>query len=105
MLGFVKKVEEMNINLANRSFSLFLITIGNVLPNHISSTNTAYDISDINLFAYIVTNQYSSDKFYEMMIDTNASKHSIVGYEQFMAYIRDIKDTTIDIAKVGVILV
>ena len=37
------------------------------------------------------------------MIDTGASKHSTSGYRQYMAYTREIKDTTIDISKTGAI--
>ena len=37
------------------------------------------------------------------MIDTGAFKHSIAGYGQFMAFTRDIKDTTINISKAGTI--
>lgn len=33
------------------------------------------------------------------MIDTSASKHLITGYRKYFAYIREIEDTAIDIAK------
>lgn len=95
----------MAINLANRSFSHSFITIGNVSSNHINFVNGVCDIINTNLFAYITTNRYLSNKFYKIMIDTGAFKHFIVGYGQFMAYIRNIKDTTIDISKAGVIYV
>lgn len=55
LLGFVEKAKEMAINFTNRLFSHSLITISNALPNHINSTNTACDMSDTNLFAYIAT--------------------------------------------------
>ena len=102
-LGLVEKAEEMATNLADRSFSHSLTTIGNVSPNHINSANAACEIIDTNPFAYIATDRYSSDKFYGIMIDTGASKHSTAGYGQFMAYTRDIKYTTIDISKAGAI--
>ncbi len=102
-LGLVEKAEEMATNLADRSFSHSFITIGNVSPNHISLANAACDMSDTNLFAYIATDQYSFDKFYRIMIDTGASKHSSADYGQLMTYTRDIKDTTIDIAKASAI--
>ncbi len=38
-----------------------------------------------------------------IIIDTGKSKHFIVDYGQFMTYIRDIKNTTIDITKAGAI--
>lgn len=105
LLGFVKKIEKMTTNLANRLFSQFFITIGNISPNHINSTNTVCDTIGTNLIAYITTNQYLSDKFYRLMIDTNAFKYFTMGYKQFMAFTRDIKYTTIDIFKVGAIYV
>lgn len=60
LIGLVKKAEEMTINLANRSFSYFLIIISNLSPNYINSAYTARDIIDTNLFANIASNRYSS---------------------------------------------
>lgn len=105
LLGLVEKAEKIAINLANRSFSHFLITIGNVFYNHINSTNVAYDTINKNLFAYIAIDQYLSDKFYRIMIDTSIFKYFTAGYEQFMAYRRDIKYTTINISKADTIYV
>ncbi len=99
----MEKAEEMATNLTERSFSHSLITIGNVSPNHISLAHATCDMSDTNLIAYSAIDQYSFDKFYGIMIDTGASKHFTAGYGQFMTYTRDIKDTTIDIAKAGAI--
>ena len=103
LLGLVQKAKEMTTNLADRSFSHSLITIGNVLHNYINSANAACDTIDTNPFAYIATDWYLSDKSYGIMIDIGASKHSTVGYGQFMTYTRDIKYITIDISKAGVI--
>lgn len=99
LLGLVKKAEEIATNLANRLFSYSFITIGNISSNYINSANTACDIINTNLFAYIAPNRYLSDKFYKIMIDTSASKYSITGYKQFMTYRKDIKYMTIDIFK------
>lgn len=103
--SLVEKVEKMAFNLIDRLFSHSLITIGNVLPSHINFANIACDTIDINLFAYIAINQYLSDKFYEIIIDTGISKHFTAGYKKFMAYIRDIKYTTIDISKADAIYI
>lgn len=46
-----------------------------------------------------------SDKFYGIMINTNAFKHFRASYKQFMAYTRDIKNTIINILKVGAIYI
>lgn len=56
LLGFIEKAEKMAINLADRLFSHSFITIGNVLPNHINFAYAAYDIINLNFFAYIATN-------------------------------------------------
>lgn len=99
------KAEKTATNFTNRLFNYSFITIGNVSPIHINSAYIAYKIIDTNSFAYITTNQYSFDKFYGIMIDTSASKHFRAGYGQFMIYIKNIKYTTIDISKVGIIYV
>lgn len=52
----MKKAEEMATSLADRSFSHFLSTIGNVLSNYIDFAYTAYDTIDTNLFPYIAIN-------------------------------------------------
>lgn len=105
LLNLMEKAEEIATNLADRSFSHFFIIISNILPNYIRSDNIVCDISDANPFTYITTDQYLSDKFYEIMIDTSVFKYSTMDNKQFMAYTRDIKDTTIDIAKIGVIYI
>lgn len=59
ILGFMKKAEEIAINLTDKSFSHFLITIGNISPNYICLTNVISDIININPFTYIIIDQYS----------------------------------------------
>lgn len=103
LLGFVKKVKKMATNLINKLFNNFFITIGNVLLNHINSVNAACDTIDTNIFAHIASNWYLSNKFYEIMINTNASNHFIAAYGQFITYKRDIKYMIIDISKVDAI--
>ena len=93
----------MATNLANRLFSHPFITIVNVLPNHINFAYVNCEIINRNLFAYIIIDQYSSNKFYEIIIDTGIFKHSTAGYGQFIAYTRNIKYTTSDISKADAI--
>jgi hypothetical protein len=45
-------------------------------------------------FTYIITDRYTSEVFYDIMIDSEASVRSIVGYEQYLAF---IKNTPIDL--------
>ena len=39
-----------------------------------------------DLFAYITTKHYTPKEFYNVIIDTGASKKSITGYRQYFAY-------------------
>lgn len=96
-LSLVKKVEEMATTFANRLFCHFLFTIGKI------SFNVIYNTIDLDIFAYIVINQYFLDKFYKIMIDTKVLKHFTADYQQYIAYARDIKDITIDISKTNAI--
>lgn len=81
LLSLVEKAKKIAINLADRSFSHFLIIISKVSPNHINSANAACDIINTDLFAYFATNQYLSDKFYRIIIDTSASKYFTADYK------------------------
>lgn len=56
LLGFVEKAKEIVTNLANRLFYHCVITIENILLNHINSANVNCDIFNNNLFAYITIN-------------------------------------------------
>lgn len=103
LLSLMKKVEEMTTNLANRSFSHFLFIISNILSNHKNSAHAICNLIYKNLYAYIATNQYLSDKFYRIVINTGISKHFIIVYRKQIAYTRNIKNTAIEIAKVDVI--
>lgn len=87
LLSFVKKAKEITTNFANRSFSYFFITIGNISSNYINFTNTTYNIINTNLFTYIIINQYLSNKFYRIIIDTNIFTHYIMGYRQLISLI------------------
>ena len=93
----------MATNLIDILFNYFFTIISNVLHNYINFAIAAYKIIDINSFAYITIDQYLSDKFYRIIIDTGVSKHFIASYRQFIAYTRDIKYTTIDIFKISAI--
>jgi hypothetical protein len=39
-----------------------------------------------DLFIYITTEYYTPKKFYNVIIDTGASKKSIIGYRQYLVY-------------------
>ena len=64
------------LELANRAYNYIVTTI-----------NTITDIFHTNIdpFVYNTTLYYTSTKFMGVIIDTRASKRSIVGYSQFLA--------------------
>ena len=62
--------------LVNKAYSHTVTTI---------NTTTDTFITDTDPFIYNTTSHYTSTRFMGVMIDTGASKHSIVGYSQFLA--------------------
>jgi len=65
------------LELANRACSYAVIII---------NTTTNIFPTDTDLFVYNTILCYTSTKFMGVMIDTGASKHSTVGYGQFLAF-------------------
>ena len=63
------------LKLANRVYSYAVTTI---------NTTTDVFLTDIDLFIYNTTLYYTSTKFMGIIINTRASKHSTVGYSQFL---------------------
>ena len=49
-----------------------------------------------DLFAYITTKHYTPKEFYGVIINTGASKKSIIGYRQYLIY-RTTANNNIDI--------
>ena len=73
----------MIINFNHRVFKhgLKIISIEFLNAFHNSETFEASDP-----FVYVISDCYISDEFYGIMIDTRASKFSIIGYGQYLAY-------------------
>jgi hypothetical protein len=63
---------------------------------------TAYYNDDSDPFAYTTTSQYTSDKFYRVIIDTKALKRLTVGYRQYLIY-RKTYNTVINTLEAGAI--
>jgi hypothetical protein len=98
----MKNSEMMIVNFINRSLSHYLIDFHtdmndqllndqNFVHLQISLKTEIHqtDMNNINSdsFAYVmILDRYISEKFYEMMIDSNASTKSIVEYEQYLAF-------------------
>ncbi len=45
---------------------------------------------NIDFFTYIIIDRYTFDVFYDIMIDLKASVRSIIDYEQYLAFIKNI---------------
>ncbi len=109
-LDLVQNAEMIITNLANRLLSHFLIN-----NLHISTNDKAQALDDlqtglkmshlfdlvhtcmkdtimknIDFFAYIIIDRYTSEMFYDIMIDSETSIRSIVDYEQYLAFIKNI---------------
>jgi hypothetical protein len=105
---FVDNAEIMIINLANRSLSHFLIN-----NSHINTNDQALDdiqtdlkmsyffdlvhicmkniiMKNIDFFIYIIIERYTSEMFYDIMIDSRASILLIDDYEQYLTFIKNI---------------
>ncbi len=117
---FVQNAEMIITNLVNRSLSHFLINNLHICMNNDKTSNvlqtnlktlTSSDFIQIDLnvsldfvhicmkniimknidfFTYIIIDRYTSEMFYDIMIDSRASVRSIVDYEQYLAFIKNI---------------
>ena len=63
------------LKLANKVYSYIVTTINTTIDAFYTNTD---------LFMYNITLYYTSIKFIGIIIDTRASKYSIVGYSQFL---------------------
>ncbi len=61
------------------------------------------DMKNIDSFSYVTiidrSDRYIFEKFYEIMIDLDVSRFSIVDYEQYLAFIKNNKDEKMNITK------
>ena len=64
------------LKLANRAYSHVVTIINTIIDAFLTNTDP---------FTYNITLHYTSIKFIGVIINTKASKHSIVGYSQFLA--------------------
>jgi hypothetical protein len=113
---FVRNAEMMITNLANRSLSHYLInnlhicmnddqtsdvlqtdlktfTSSDFVLNVLTLVHTCMKniiMKNIDFFTYIIIDRYTSEMFYDIMIDSKASIRSIVDYEQYLAFIKNI---------------
>jgi hypothetical protein len=100
--------EIMITNLANRSLSHFLINNLHISMNNQTSNNLQISLKmhhfleshlsdlfhicmkNIDFFTYIIIDRYTFEMFYDIMIDSKASIQSIVDYEQYLTFIKNI---------------
>jgi hypothetical protein len=57
------------------------------------------NIKEIDSFIYMIIDRYISEKFYELMIDSSASKTFTARYEQYLAYHKNNKNDVMNISK------
>ncbi len=89
MISFesIKTSKIIITDLANRSFSHFLIKQSTLLQIDLKDDEiniVQISMKNINSFTYVTTNQsdrYTFEKFYEIMIDFEASRFSIADYD------------------------
>ena len=79
-------------NLADRFFT-YAITGTNLITYH----------NNPDLFAYVATSWYISNKFYRVIINTKALKRLIVGYRQYLVY-RKTYNTVINTLKLALLM-
>jgi hypothetical protein len=114
---FVQNAEIMITNLANRSLSHFLINNIHICMNDDQTTDDHQTdlkiflsfsfvqtdlkmshfvdlvhicMKNIDFFIYVIIDRYTSEMFYDIMIDSDVSIRSIVDYEQYLAFIKNI---------------
>ncbi len=129
MISFdlVQNAEMMITNLANRSLSHFMTNNLHISMNDQTSDDLQTDLKkltssdlmqadlnvltlvhicmkntimkNIDLFTYIIIDRYTSEMFYDIMIDSDVFTRSTVDYEQFLAYQKNNKNDLIDTIK------
>ena len=95
-----QNADTMTTDLANRAFTHSIEMISDFTTN----VNTEISLVDPNSnpFAYIAIERYTTNEFYDIMIDTNASNRFTIDYEQFLTYSKD-SQTSINTENVEVI--
>jgi hypothetical protein len=114
----MKNLESMIIDLINRSFSHYLVDFYTEMNDQSSSNDRITDHLQISLkngfptttvhtgmkdtnpdpFAYVMTpDRYISEKFCEVIIDSNASTKSTAEYDQYLAFKNHKVDSFIDL--------
>jgi hypothetical protein len=83
--------EIMITNLANRFLSHFLINNLHISMKIIHFSDFVLTcMKNVDFFTYIIIDRYTFQMFYEIMIDSKASIRSIVEYEQYLTFIKNI---------------
>ncbi len=111
----MKNSQSMIIDFINRSFSHYFIDFHTDMNDQSSSLNDQIidhlqislktkflhiDMKNINSdsFAYVmILDRYISEKFYKMMIDSNASTKSTAEYDQYLPFKKNKIDSSVDL--------
>jgi hypothetical protein len=108
ILEAMKNFESMIIDLTNRSFSHYLIDfhtdMNDQIIDHLQISlktevlHTDMKNTNPDSFAYVmIFDRYISEKFYEMMIDSNASTKSTAEYDQYLAFKKNKIHSSVDL--------
>jgi hypothetical protein len=111
--------EIMITNLANRSLSHFLINNLHISMNDQTSHDLQIDLNvqidlkminfsdlvhismkNIDSFTYMIIDRYTSEVFYDIMIDSEISTRSTTEYDQYLAVKKNSTDSSADLNSV-----
>ena len=90
--GTIHQAKTITQYLANRSFD-----------HVITGADPTLTPNESDPFKYITSERYTSDKFYDIIIDTGASKQSAAGYRRFFTYKKKIKHVQVDKSRAGAV--
>jgi hypothetical protein len=86
-------------NITSLQISLKIDHFLDLIHNSMKNIN----IKDIDSFIYMIIDRYISEKFYELMIDSEAPRTSTAEYEQYLTYHKDNKNDVMNISKTDAI--
>jgi hypothetical protein len=73
-----------------KNIDFFTYMIIDCLSKFYSSDRTHICMKNIDFFTYMIIDRFTSEMFYDIMINSKASIRLIVDYEQYLAFIKNI---------------
>ncbi len=96
LFDLVQNAEIMITNLANRSLNHFLINNLHISLKMFHSSKFHFSdrihicMKNIDFLTYMIIDRYTSEMFYDIMINSKALIRLIVDYERYLAFIKNI---------------